>query len=518
MNPLFRSSLVALTLVASALAQVPHFLNPVTYPVSGASMAVLADVNGDGILDIVTANGFVFTGSGVSVLLGNGDGTFQSAKTIVTGGNPSYIVVADFNRDGKPDIAVANEPDPNFPLNPPTVGGPAHNSVSILIGNGDGTFRPSIDTPTLGALRMAAADFNADGKLDLAVTTGQSSPMQILLGRGDGTFTVASTSVNGLSGGVFAADLDHDGIPDLLTGNLADRGVIIAVELLGNGDGTFRLGPTPSGTGILGDFNGDGVLDLATVVPFGRPTQQAGETFLGAQDGTWGQPVFSVFTTEGNLISADFNGDGKLDILGPGSLFPSPAGQLLGGLFLGHADGTFTQASPGFGFIGYTTSGFPFPGFAAAGDLDGNGSPDVIVADGNEVLVALNTSGHPALLAQVTASATFTVGGSAPFTGTVSLGGPAPTGGALVAISSSDPAAFFPGGNTVRIPAAAQTATFSIATRTVNTATPIRITATYNSFIQQCSFTVVPAFSMLLSQSPRQASLGCSAATRPLGP
>lgn len=496
MNPLFRTALISLTLAASAFAQIPHFLTPVSYPAPGASMVALGDVNGDGILDAVTANGFVFTGNGVSLLLGNANGTFQPARTLVSGGNPSYIVLGDFNHDGKMDIAVANEPDPNFPLDPPTIGGPAHNSVSLLLGNGDGTFQTPIVTSTLGALQMVAADFNRDGNLDLAVTTGESSPVQILLGNGNGTFNVLTTTVNGFSGGVVAADLNHDGIPDLFAGNKAEFGIITSAEMLGNGDGTFRLGPTPTGTGVLGDFNGDGISDLATPVPFGRPVQYAGETFFGAADGTWGQPVFSVFTSRGNLVAADFNGDGKLDLFGPGSLVPIPSGQLLGGLFLGQGNGTFTQAAAGFGWVGYTQGGSPFPTFAAASDLDHNGSPDVVIADGNEVLVALNTSGHPALLAQVTVNANFAIGGSAPLTGTVSLGGPAPVGGALVTLSSSDPSAFLPGGNSIRIPAGAQSATFSITTIAVNVSTPVTITAAYNSVTQHCSFTVVPAFTI----------------------
>src|SRR5450631_134757 len=147
--------------VFSASAQIPRFMSPVSYSVPGASMVVLADLNGDGILDIVTANGFVYNGSGVSVLLGKKNGAFQPATTIVAAGNPSWIVVGDFNNDGKLDIAVGNEPNPNYP---PPVGGPPVTDVSILLGKGDGTFSPSIDPPTLGALALAAADFNRDGK------------------------------------------------------------------------------------------------------------------------------------------------------------------------------------------------------------------------------------------------------------------------------------------------------------------------------------------------------------------
>src|ERR1700735_1939408 len=136
MKPLFRMSLLALVLAAAgqdftASAEVPRFLNTAMYPVPGASMEVLADVNGDGILDIITANGVSPSGDGgVSVLLGIGNGTFHDAKKIVSGGSPSAVVVADFNNDGKLDIAVANEPNAALGIVP--VGGPAPKSVSIL--------------------------------------------------------------------------------------------------------------------------------------------------------------------------------------------------------------------------------------------------------------------------------------------------------------------------------------------------------------------------------------------------
>src|SRR5882762_4071528 len=124
--------------VFTPAGQIPQFLNPVSYFVPGASMVALADVNGDGILDIVTANGYATNevnpgGQGISVLLGNGDGAFQDARTVRADGNPSFVAVGDFNNDGKADIAALN--------------GPSTTSVSLLYGNGDGTFQSPVDTP-----------------------------------------------------------------------------------------------------------------------------------------------------------------------------------------------------------------------------------------------------------------------------------------------------------------------------------------------------------------------------------
>jgi hypothetical protein len=482
---------------STASAQIPHFLTPVTYSVPGATMAALADVNGDGFLDIITANGDTTQGSGVSLLLGNGDGTFQTARMLVAGGNPNYVAVGDFNHDGKLDIAIANEPNPN--INPPTVPGPAPNSISILLGNGDGTFKPSIDTPTLGALALAAADFNGDGKLDLVVATDQSLPVQILLGNGDGTFTVSNTPLAGWSGPVITGDFNHDGKQDFLAGGF---------QVLGNGDGTFNIGPATPPVGfsmVMGDFNGDGIQDFAGILINGggrNPVAYFGGIFLGAADGTFTQGPFTPAITFNNLVAADFNGDGKLDLFGGGSLFPTPgnaitgSAQLLGGLFLGGGDGTFTQASAGFGALGLLSTAF-----TAVGDLDGNNSPDVVIANGAGVVVALNTFGRPPLLAQVTVNAGFVVGSATNVTGTVSLGGIASAGGAVVTLSSSSPAALLTGGNSVTIPAGSQRASFTIITGHVAASTPVTISATYHNVTQTAKFNIVPAFS-LSSVSP----------------
>jgi hypothetical protein len=465
----------------SPFTDIPHFLTPVNYSVPGATMVVLADVNGDGILDIVSANGGAPTGDGgVSVLLGNGDGTFKPAIKIAAGGSPTMVVVGDFNNDGKPDIAVANSPSPD--LSVPVVGGPPVNSVSVYFGNGDGTFQAPITTPTLGAFGMLAADFNNDGKLDLAITT--SSVVQILINNGDGTFTVNDTTVNGLTSRILGGDFNGDGNQDSL---------VFGTEMLGNGDGTFTVSPGQVllGAGILGDFNGDGIPDLT------EQDVESGRFFVGLMTfglpgGTWAPSFITSVTSDGPGIAADFDGDGKLDIYGNGWAPLNPANDnppAPGGLFLGNGDGTFTRVS-------YGLSAFSGDGFTAVGDLDGNGSPDLVLTgvgpDGQlGVQVALNTFGHPPLVAQLSASAAFTVGGGPTVTGTVSLGGPAPAGGALVNLSSSSSSASFPNGNSVTVPAGSRSATFPIATSAVTASTPVTISATYHSITQYTSFTVV---------------------------
>ncbi|MBA3913981.1 MAG: VCBS repeat-containing protein, partial [Acidobacteriales bacterium] len=321
----------------AASAQIPRFLNTVSYPAPGAYMAVLADVNGDGCLDIVTANGYGYSGAGVSLLLGTKNGGFKPAQTLVPDGNPTWAVVGDFNNDGKLDIAVANEPDPNLP---PPVGGPAQNAVSLLLGNGDGTFQASIDTSTAGARFMAAADFNADGKLDLAIT-GTSSMDQILLGNGDGTFNVIDTSVDGASEAIITGDFNKDGKPDLLTGGW---------QMLGNGDGTFAFGQAlpVSGLQAVADLNGDGIPDLiGSYLTFHA---YIAEVAFGSADGTWAPSFISNYSSDGNVVAGSFDGDSREDLFGAGAPPNGGIDPPRGGLFLGNGDGYFTLGATGFGF------------------------------------------------------------------------------------------------------------------------------------------------------------------------
>ena len=146
---------------------VPGFLAPLAFDTGSSPWSVaVGDFNGDGKPDLAVANeGDLGVGDygNVSILLGNGDGTFQSAHNIVAGKNPVSIVVGDFNGDGRLDIAVANNG-----IN--IQGGWLPGNVSVLLGNGDGTFQDHVDYPTgSGPVSVATGDFNGDGKLDLAV-------------------------------------------------------------------------------------------------------------------------------------------------------------------------------------------------------------------------------------------------------------------------------------------------------------------------------------------------------------
>jgi VCBS repeat protein/ASPM-SPD-2-Hydin domain-containing protein/FG-GAP repeat protein len=275
------------------------FQSPVYYSVGGGPESVaVADFNHDGSLDLaVTGNG---TTTGIiSILFGNGDGTFQPAVDVSINSYPSYVAVGDLNGDHIPDLIAVDSP-----------------YISVLLGNGDGTFQPPVDTPFSPAPVIGIGDFNRDGKLDVAaaVQSGIGSTVTILLGNGDGTFQLgASYDIGADPLSVAVADFRRIGILDLAI--TEGDGVDV---LLGNGDGTFgstvNYGGAQTFGVAVGDFNRDGKLDLvATGFSFG--TDVIG-LLLGNGDGTF-HPM-QVYPT-GNIAGialavGDLNGDHQTDL------------------------------------------------------------------------------------------------------------------------------------------------------------------------------------------------------------
>ncbi|HEY6946509.1 MAG TPA: Ig-like domain repeat protein [Candidatus Acidoferrum sp.] len=309
-------------------AQTALLESPVTSFVQGYPTGmVAADFNGDGLPDLAVISQVSNT---VSILIGNFGGPFTAGASYPTGNFPRGVVAADFNGDHVMDLAVTNAYD---------------NTVSILLGNGDGTFRPgtTISDPGMYPTQLVAADFNGDGNIDLAVLnvcgTGQygcyptavplgPANVAILLGNGDGTFNAAPTMpATGLvPAAIAAADLNQDGFIDLVVANSSNNLTL----LMGNGDGTFSAASNTPSTGFtgppagiaIGDFNGDGTLDVAVTSSgdqdvavllnencAGLPAPQCSLTPM--------PPELATFVSTGltAIATADMNADGLLDLV-----------------------------------------------------------------------------------------------------------------------------------------------------------------------------------------------------------
>lgn len=246
----------------------------------------------------------------VSILLGDGNGNF-TAKTPgpTVGTKPVAIVAADFNGDGHTDLAVVNQGD---------------NTVSILLGKGDGTFTPT-SLPATGnkPVAIVVADFNGDGIPDLAVVNQGDTPpdVSILLGNkdpvtglGNGTFTLRSTLVTGnMPSAIAAADFTLDGRIDLAVTNEADNTVSI---FLGNGDGTFSAQTTfPTGRGpvalAIGDFNIDGLPDVAVA----NQTDNTVSILINVGHGAFAQKLdLPAGTGPIGVVAGDFDNDSRIDL------------------------------------------------------------------------------------------------------------------------------------------------------------------------------------------------------------
>jgi len=270
-------------------------------PVGNGPLALaVGDFNGDGKPDLAVLNA---TDETVSILLGSGTGTFTAGPTFSTGHGPVSILAADFNSDNHLDLAVVNATD---------------GTVSIFIGDGTGNFTPA-STPLLttgtNPQGIISGDFNADGHLDLAVTNQTDNTVSIFLGNGDGTFSTKTDFATGVGPtGIVAADFNGDSRIDLAITNQTDNTVSV---LLGNGDGTFQAQTvTPTGNEPLailtGDYNGDGILDLITA----NKTDNTATVLIGDGKGNFNVLRLDVPVANGPvaLASADFNGDTRLDL------------------------------------------------------------------------------------------------------------------------------------------------------------------------------------------------------------
>jgi hypothetical protein len=347
------------------------FKSGASYSIPNGTLAIaVGDFNGDSKLDLAVTS----SNGAVSVLFGNGDGTFQTPVSYGTGIDPVAVAIGDFNGDGKPDLAVANN---------------GSGSVSVFLNSGTGTFPSRKDFATPVPWSIVVGDFGNNGKLDLAVTAcndpcdigGGPGEVSVLLGNGDGTFQApAEYATSGVwPTSIVSADLNGDGALDLAVadGPNPAYGTTGSVSVLfGNGDGTFQpqqvysAGLQPSSV-MAGDFNGDGQLDLAVV----NEQDETAEIFLNQGKGVFSQPA--LFYGTGGLglaaVAGNFNADQTLDleIVCESTSFGPPAGVYF---LAGNGTGGFSQTN-----ISYPTG--QEPDSAAVANLNGDNKLDIVVAN-----------------------------------------------------------------------------------------------------------------------------------------
>lgn len=356
----------------------------------GLMAIATADLNGDGNLDIVEGGGG--TGVGITVMLGSSHGVFGAPTSIAAGcgeanrSGINSIALGDVNGDGKVDVVATSLDDPY---------NCDENVVAVLLGKGNGTFQTPVyysTGTTQQSYSIQLADFRGDGKQDIVVSNGDGS-LSVLLNNGKGVYGTASL-ISGASGStagnVVIGDFNHDGKLDIAVANFSGKAIDV---LLGNGDGTFQTpiivtsSPVNPGGLTVGDFNGDGKLDLALTSADNNGSLQI---FTGNGDGTftagtlykfntWVQCYPSGGTNPYWISAGDLNGDGKLDLAiavqytSCGTEYSGEQSWGAALVFTGNGDGTFTmETEPWLGGVNNTG--------IALGDFNDDGMLDMAVA------------------------------------------------------------------------------------------------------------------------------------------
>jgi len=298
---------------------------------------VASNFNGDSGLDVATANqGFLFFGEGTDVLLGNGSGGFFVDNQFKGDGGADSVAVGDFNGDGDTDLVLANC---------------CSGDVSVLLGVGDGSFAAAVDYVVGSGCSpnsVVVGFFNSDKTPDLAVASGGCNNVSILLGNGDGTFGTAQgfgVDLGVLPSQLATGDFNDDGKLDLVVASASSDGSEASV-LLGQGDGTFSLAPEVTNAGdtpqavAVGDFNGDTIADLAFADDPSGPNGEI-SIVLGNGNGTFDQQQFTQYPIGSSTTSVavgDFNDDSVLDVATTDDLGNNDSGDVWGAAREGRRD------------------------------------------------------------------------------------------------------------------------------------------------------------------------------------
>lgn len=320
------------------------------------SMAI-GDFNGDGKLDLVTAN----QGSdNVSILLGDGTGSFSFAMNFEVGKNPYAVAVGDFNHDGNVDLATAN--GGFVPNSKP------RNTVSVLLGDGTGNFSRSTPDLTVetGAENVGVGDFDKNGNLDIVSVNHDSNNVSLLLGDGMGGFGAAKNfPTAGHRAGAVVGDFNGDGNLDLAMGGHSARVSVLFGDGAGNFGSLQQFGEAGFPSIAGGDFNADGKSDLVV----GNFAQKSISVLLGDETGSFttatGSPL-KLTSDPTSVVVGDFDSDGKQDIAAIGS-------DKTISVLLGNGTGGF---SPPMKFELASSAESP-----VVGDFNGDNKPDIAIVD-----------------------------------------------------------------------------------------------------------------------------------------
>jgi hypothetical protein len=393
------------------------------------TVMIKADFNGDGKTDLA------LLGADLLIYLGNGDGTFTAEAPIPLpssfdyGGNGGHILAGDFNGDGKLDLVISGWETPI---------GPDNGGVWLMTGKGDGTFNAAtlVESTTVGSPAIAAGDFNGDGKLDLAYELTYNS-LSVVYGNGNGTFTTGYTTyVNAqMTGGIAVADFDHDGKDDIAVGTVS--GIQAAVSVIrceGTCVASYPVGldgyPPNTSELVAADLNGDGSIDIAA--PSGWLWGNAtGGGFFPAG-------YFSLLGNPGAITTAAIDSDGSIDLVMAGTDAGSGYVRTMHYLTVVNGDSGIVPATQ--------FAGLDDPLGIVSGNFNGDGLADI--AEFNSTTLSITLGNHqPSAPNTVTAVAGI---GSAMVSWTPALddGGSTITGYEVI---SSDGSTFTVAGNVTEI-------------------------------------------------------------------